>query len=275
MDIAKTHSKSKVMIQERAAYYEIRIYYLNCIHNMCISTLKGGNRPSSLPRYNSIASASIEYQYAYDLPIEQLMLSVVELILNIGMDSHDASIPVFREEINKTIKEYTLDDLLSNIPNEEKYEFLSDLVLLDVIKHSDSIQIPQPLFLNNYSNKLNNKCSTYESIKNTFFECIYKGSRQKISLIKQNPSCELPENYGTIYTLENLKPIDQSPIQELILTILKLVAAIDAQLKIYIDGIRNEINHLLTLHDIDELMSELTDNDKSALLYDIKKLEIV
>ncbi|QJW54285.1 hypothetical protein HL670_01153 [Serratia plymuthica] len=126
---------SKEMSEERASYIEIRhdfldSYYTCCKHKLHIFNLTGdlwGEGESE------VGYASYQWENAYDLPVENLMLEVIILIMRAGRGPEIAE-ENGRKAIAEILAKNPLDELLTCLDDEEKNSLLYDMSLLGLIE---------------------------------------------------------------------------------------------------------------------------------------------
>ncbi|RED43083.1 hypothetical protein [Aestuariispira insulae] len=100
---------------ERATFDEIKNDFLDCYFIYCCHKIPTGAEWSD--REHEFGYAYEEWDRAYDLPVEQLMLEVIMLILK-GNRWHDYD-HVHLDRINRILKEHGWEKLSENLPPEE------------------------------------------------------------------------------------------------------------------------------------------------------------
>jgi hypothetical protein len=122
------------MNSERIVYYEIRQSFLEYCYEGCRQKLKNIARGTSgVPKEeDGIGYASYQYEGVYQLPIEQLMLAVINLILMAARGPEHVEI-FHRNEIKKILSAHPLDELIKDISEEERSDLLYDMKLLELI----------------------------------------------------------------------------------------------------------------------------------------------
>jgi hypothetical protein len=122
------------MNSERIDYYEIKRDFLDCCYAGCramLSDITAGN--SQWPEgTDERGYASYQYEGVYQLPIEQLMLAVINLILMAARGPEHVEM-FHRKEIKKILSAHPLDELIKDIAEEERSDLLYDMKLLKLI----------------------------------------------------------------------------------------------------------------------------------------------
>lgn len=122
------------MNSERIDYYEIKRDFLDCCYDGCRAKLKNIARGTSgLPKdEDGLGYASYQYEDVYQLPIEQLMLAVINLILMAARGPEHVE-AFHRKEINQILSAHSLGELIKDIDEEERNDLLYDMKLLKLI----------------------------------------------------------------------------------------------------------------------------------------------
>lgn len=116
-------------MEERATYTQIRSWLSNCQYEYCRSKVFG--KRSWEENENEIGFAYDEYSNAFDRNIEKLMLEVLTLIFLAGRIPQATD--YHRRMFNEFLKHHKFDDLLSDVSDEEKHEFLYDVKILNLL----------------------------------------------------------------------------------------------------------------------------------------------
>ncbi|AVX36789.1 hypothetical protein ACSMDF_17170 [Yersinia enterocolitica] len=122
------------MSYERILYQEIRSSFLECYYYCCRNILDNVGRGGDgwAEGEHEIGYAYYQFENAYELPIENLMLNVLNLILGAGRfgDTFDS---FYRREISEILSKHSLDDLMADIDEEERKDLLYDMKLLKLV----------------------------------------------------------------------------------------------------------------------------------------------
>lgn len=114
-------------MEERETYSTIKAWFLDCVFDTCLNNWNDETWPYS----SIIAFTYEEYSASYNSVIENLMLNVVTLIMTGGWDLEQAS--YYKKLIKNILSQYTLEELLKDIPKEEFDEFIHDLKKLNLL----------------------------------------------------------------------------------------------------------------------------------------------
>lgn len=112
----------------RESYKNIKLYYLESGYDWCRRKFKNGKVNGKSEPIIEWSGASYDWENAYELDIEKLMLSVVEIICYAGRCSKPHIINL--ENIKRILSNNSIDDLVKDLEKEEKEEFLYDLHLV-------------------------------------------------------------------------------------------------------------------------------------------------
>lgn len=122
------------MNSERTDYYEIKRDFLECCYDGCrvkLNDIARGN--SQWPEdTDGRGYASYQYEGVYQLPVEQLMLAVINLILMAARGPEHVEM-FHRKEIKQILSTYPLDELLKELEGEEREDLLCDMQALQLI----------------------------------------------------------------------------------------------------------------------------------------------
>lgn len=119
-------------MQERDTYYMIKEIFLGNLFDLC----KDFNQLKSTNDYNYSTFISIiddDFLYTYESSIEKLMFKVVCLIMTGGWD--ESLVKYFTNEIALILSEFSLDQLLIDIPKEEASDFIEDLKAVNLMSY--------------------------------------------------------------------------------------------------------------------------------------------
>ncbi|QHM96547.1 hypothetical protein [Kosakonia sacchari] len=119
------------MNYERVTYKEIKFSFLDSCYSYCrhkVKDIKKGG-PGWAEGEHEIGYAYEQFENAYDLPIEKLMLEVVALIFWGGRCSEHSYI-LHKKAIDRILSEINLDVLVSILGDDERQDFLGDIELL-------------------------------------------------------------------------------------------------------------------------------------------------
>jgi hypothetical protein len=113
--------------EHRVTYPTIKQWVMEAYFDFCRDRGVVMGRPHA----EILGGVSYEYEGCFERPVERLMLEVVCMVLNGGwyqqpMDYH-------REQIQKILVESSLENLLSDVPQEEADLFRHDLKILKLI----------------------------------------------------------------------------------------------------------------------------------------------
>jgi hypothetical protein len=122
------------MSYERIDYQEIKSSFLESCYNCCRHKLKDINRGGSgwAEGEHEIGYAYYQFENAYELPIEKLMLEVVTLILWAGR-CPERSERLHRIEINGILSKNDINEMVAHLEEEERKDLLYDMKLLKLI----------------------------------------------------------------------------------------------------------------------------------------------
>lgn len=122
------------MSSDRVDYYEIKKDFLECCYDGCRQKLKNIARGTSgVPKEeDGIGYASYQYEGVYQLPIEQLMLAVINLILMAARGPEHVEM-YHRKEIKQILSAHPLDELIKELGEEEREDLLCDMKALQLI----------------------------------------------------------------------------------------------------------------------------------------------
>lgn len=113
---------------KRVNFSEIRAAFLDCYYGYCTAKIHHGQAWQD--GEHEIGYAYEQYELAYDLPIEQLMLEVIALVLG------GRRWPVFddfhRQKIDQILQHNVLQQMMSVLDEEERRDFEADLHLLGI-----------------------------------------------------------------------------------------------------------------------------------------------
>lgn len=123
-----------MMNSERINYYEIKRDFLDCCYAGCRAMLSDfiTGSPQWPEDTDERGYASYQYEGVYQLPIEQLMLAVINLILMAARGPEYVEI-FHRKEIQKILSAHPINELLQELGEEEREELLYDMKLLKLI----------------------------------------------------------------------------------------------------------------------------------------------
>lgn len=113
---------------ERTNYETLKLWFLKSAYYACQNKFEFGKISKWLPNESEWGYASYQFENSFDLPVENLMLSVIEIICNAGR--HEPTHKICMENIQRIISENNLNDLLSDLDIEEKEEFMADFNLV-------------------------------------------------------------------------------------------------------------------------------------------------
>jgi hypothetical protein len=116
-------------MEPRVEYDELKNWVLNGIYDDCRSSLSP-NMPS-FDLLHSLASIADSYDGVFERPVESLMLAVFFVVLGVNVERKWGL--VWREKIDAILTEHSLDDLLAQISEEERFDFTADLRALGVM----------------------------------------------------------------------------------------------------------------------------------------------
>ncbi len=122
------------MTEERVPYTEIRDYFLRCYYLYCRNKIFNINHRGGgwIENEFELGYAYEQYESAYDLPIENLMLEVFTLIMIAGRGPIQAD-AFHRKNIKSILSQYCFEEIIDDITEEEKKDLLYDMTLLDLI----------------------------------------------------------------------------------------------------------------------------------------------
>ncbi|CFR07691.1 Uncharacterised protein [Yersinia frederiksenii] len=125
------------MISGRIGYQEIRmslleLYYIYCQQKFGSIGSNSSDMDTWLKDESEIGYAYEEFCESYDLPIENIMLEVLSLILRAGRGPEKAE-QYHYNRIAEILSKHSLDDLMTDIDEEERKDLLYDMKLLKLI----------------------------------------------------------------------------------------------------------------------------------------------
>ncbi|MCQ8233625.1 hypothetical protein [Pectobacterium carotovorum] len=122
------------MTEERINYEEIKNSLLRYYYIYCRNKLESFNRRGErwAEHESEIGYAYYQFENAYELDIENLMLDVVTLVLMAGRGPQQVE-KNLRNSINILLSNQGLDKLIQDITEEEKSSLLYDMSLLGLI----------------------------------------------------------------------------------------------------------------------------------------------
>ncbi|MGP9434756.1 hypothetical protein ACT3RR_04915 [Ewingella sp. AOP8-B2-18] len=122
------------MSYERIDYQEIKLSFLESCYSCCRHKLKDINRGGLGwgKGEHEIGYAYYQFETAYELPVEKLMLEVVTLILWAGRCPEQSEM-LHRKEIKQILSTHSLDELTKNLSEEEREDIFFDMKLLKLI----------------------------------------------------------------------------------------------------------------------------------------------
>ena len=113
--------------EERVTYQTIKAWALEAYFDFC----RDRGVVSGRPHAEMLGGVVYEYEGIFERPVEQLMLEVVHLVLNGGWYANPMS--YHREQVQQLMAEHGLENLLSDVPEEEAGLFKHDLTILKLI----------------------------------------------------------------------------------------------------------------------------------------------
>lgn len=119
---------------ERIDYNKIKQSFLNNYYHCCRNLIFVKNTGRSVENisFQEIGYAYDQAEGSYDFPIENLMLEVLSLVLMATRGPEQAE-AYHRDMITKILAEHPLEELLEEVPEEEKSDLLYDMSLLGLI----------------------------------------------------------------------------------------------------------------------------------------------
>lgn len=116
----------------RVPYSLIRWWFFKAAYSCCYSSIHYNNRWHSSPLGNQREYTwAYEQSEGYSRPIEKLMLEVVALIVYAGRASKQEE-GAHRQAIADILKTHELKTLLSELPEDERKEFVADMETLEI-----------------------------------------------------------------------------------------------------------------------------------------------
>ncbi|ATX62767.1 hypothetical protein [Yersinia hibernica] len=122
------------MISGRIGYQEIKMSLLELYYIYCQQKFGSNSRDVDtwLKDESEIGYAYGEFCESYDLPIENIMLEVLSLILRAGRGPEKAE-QYHYNRIAEILSKHNLDELMTDIDEEERKDLLYDMKLLKLI----------------------------------------------------------------------------------------------------------------------------------------------
>ena len=118
------------MTEERVTYEVIRQWIFNCYYTLCRSKVQSTEGWSAGESERGYAYYNLET--AFDLPIERLMLLVLMLILDARRSPENVQINTY-SAIDDILKNNDFEQMVAELPEDEKKEFLYDCKLVKII----------------------------------------------------------------------------------------------------------------------------------------------
>jgi hypothetical protein len=115
------------MNDERETYETIKSCALYLLYDFCRDT----GLVSRRSHLEMLGRIDYQFENSFDLPVEKLMLCVVQLVLTGGW--YPDAEKNYRRAIQDQIAQYGLEKLLSDVPQEEANLFRHDLNILKLI----------------------------------------------------------------------------------------------------------------------------------------------
>ncbi len=117
----------------RIPYKLIRWWFLGGAYRSCQHAFQD-NYGWKKPWADEYVASYEQYESAFNLPIENLMLEVLVLIMVAGRNSrYEKFEPYHRSKIAALLKNHDLNKMLIDLPQEERSEFEYDLKLLHLM----------------------------------------------------------------------------------------------------------------------------------------------
>lgn len=112
----------------RVNYKTLKQWFFDDAYLWCQRKFESGKITKWNKDFSEWGGALDSFDGNFDLPIENLMLSVIYIILNGAR--HTYSHTLVMNDIDKILSDNNLDDLISVLEEEERQEFLYDLNLV-------------------------------------------------------------------------------------------------------------------------------------------------
>jgi|GEM_PF-649548 len=128
MLITPSVSRKGGPVEERVPYGEIRAWFLNCYYVYCQDKIAAGRGWAE--RELEINWAYNEFDNAFQLPIENLMVEALTLILEGGRLPDTEA--YHRNRIANILEQNNLEDMMREISEDEAHELRYDLKILGI-----------------------------------------------------------------------------------------------------------------------------------------------
>ena len=117
--------QNKYINYERTNYQELKNSYLAGAFSACRAKFHNGIVKKWGTNETEWGYASYDFDDSFSLPIEQLMIKVIETITYSGrfIQAHQ----LFLDEIHNILSKYTKEELFADLDDEEKEDCLYDL----------------------------------------------------------------------------------------------------------------------------------------------------
>ncbi|MEE4815643.1 Imm2 family immunity protein [Pseudomonas alliivorans] len=116
-------------MEDRVTYGKIRAWFLGSYYSYC--KVKLSHQSSWTEGESEVGYAYGEFENAFELPIEKLMLEVIALILSAGRSPGKVK-KYHLDAISKLLEEIELSSILEDLPSDEMAELKDDLRLLGI-----------------------------------------------------------------------------------------------------------------------------------------------
>ncbi|MDK4575516.1 hypothetical protein, partial [Kingella kingae] len=121
---------SKYMNYERTTYDELKKDFLASAFGACRAKFHRGQVDGWMEHESEWGYASYDFESGFHLPIEKLMIHVINTITNAGRIAETHRFHLC--EINNILSKYATEELFADLNDEEKEDFLYDLeIILD------------------------------------------------------------------------------------------------------------------------------------------------
>lgn len=125
--MAKERPYEMALHENRVTYETIKAWVLDAYFDFC----RDRGVISGRPHIEILGGISYEYAESFERPVELLMLEVVFMILNGGW--YEQPMISHRKKIQEMIADHGLNNLLTDVPEEEAELFRHDLRILNLI----------------------------------------------------------------------------------------------------------------------------------------------
>ncbi|MGL4859076.1 MAG: hypothetical protein ACRC5A_04930 [Enterobacteriaceae bacterium] len=115
----------------------------------------------------------------------------------------------------------------------------------------------------------------YQEIRSSFLDCYYYYCRNVLNSMNKNGRGWEENEHEIGYAYDQFENSYELPIENLMLHVLNLILSANRFGKTFEDYHRTQIANILSVHSLDELIADISEDEKNDLLYDMKLLKII